>query len=97
MIFLYSASKKCSIQSYVDDIKQVVSIKMKDTVNAFADLRDDLHRIGQWCSNNRLLLNQSKTKLMVFGSRQMHSKLVNASITFIGRELVPNTPLKILG
>ena len=94
MIFLHSAPKKCSIQSYVDDTKQVVSFKMKDTVNAFADLRDDLHRIGQWCSNNLLLLNPSKTKLMVFGSRQMHSKLVTASITFKGGELVPNTSLK---
>ena len=64
----------------------VVSFKMKDTVNAFADLRDDLHRIGQWCSNNLLLLNPSKTKLMVFGSRQTHSKLVTPSPTFMGRE-----------
>ena len=88
------STKKCSIQSYVDDTKHVVSFKMKDTVNAFADLRDDLHRIGQWCSNNLLLLNPSKTKLMVFGSRQMHSKLVTASITFKGGELVPNTSLK---
>ena len=92
---LPSAPKKCSVQSYVDDTKLVVSFKMKDTVNAFNDLRNDLHRIGQWCSNNHLLLNPSKTKLMVFGSRQMHSKLDTPSLTFMGRELV--TSLKILG
>ena len=61
---------------------------MKDSSEAFADLRDDLHRIGQWCSRNLLLLNPSKTKLMVFGSRQMHSRLVPPSLTFMGRELV---------
>ena len=59
--------------AHVDDTKPVVSFKMKDIVNAFADLKDDLHRIGQWCFNNLLLLNPSKTKLMVFGSRQMRS------------------------
>ena len=63
--------------------------KMKDTVNAFANLRDDLHRIGQWCSNNLSLLNPSKIKLLVFGSRQIYSKLVTPSFTFMGRELVP--------
>ena len=70
---------------------------MKDTANAFADLRDDLLRIGQWCSNNLLLLNPSKTKLMVFGSRQMHSRLVTPSLTFMGRELVPEHTAKDLG
>ena len=90
-----SAPQKCSVQSYVDgDTKLAVSFRMKDTVNAFADLMGDLHRIGQWCSNNLLLLNLSKTKLMVFGSRQMHSRLVTPSLTFMGRELVPEHSAK---
>ena len=41
-------------------------------------------RIGQWCSNNLLLLNPSKTKLMIFSSRQIHSRLVTPRVTFIG-------------
>ena len=93
---LPSAPKKCSVQSYVDDTKLVVSFKMKDTVNAFAYLRDDLRRIGQWCSKNLLLLYPSKTKLMVSGSRQMHSKLVTRSPTFMGRVLVPEDTAKDL-
>ena len=76
-----SAPQKCSVQSYVDDTKLVVSFKMKDNVNAFADLGNDLHRIGQLCFNNLLLLNPSKTKVMVFGSGQMHSKLVTPNLT----------------
>ena len=78
------------------DTKLVVSFKMNDTVNAFAYLRDDLRRIGQWCSKNLLLLNPSKTKLMVSGSRQMHSKLVTSSLTFMGRVLVPEHTAKDL-
>ena len=34
---------------------------------------------------------------MVFGSRQMHSKLVTPSLTFLGRELVPEHTAKDLG
>ena len=91
------APQKCNVQSYVDDTKLVISFKMKDAVNAFADLSDDLHRIGQWCSNNLLLLNPSKTKLMVFGSRQMLSRMTTRSLTFMGRELVPEHTAKDLG
>ena len=72
MIF-FQHQRNAASWAHVDDTKPVVSFKMKDIVNAFADLKDDLHRIGQWCSNNLLLLNSSKTKLMVFGSRQMRS------------------------
>ena len=90
-----SAPQKCSVQSYVYDTKLVISFKMKDAVITFADLRDDLHAIGQCYSNNLLLFNPSKTKVMVFGSRQMHSRLVTPSLTF--RELVPEQTAKDLG
>ena len=90
-----SAPQKCSVQSYVYDTKLVISFKMKDAVIAFADLRDDSHAIGQWCSKNLFLFNPSKTKLMVFGSRQMHSRLVTPSLTF--REPVPEQTAKDLG
>ena len=69
---------------------------MKDTVNAFDDLSDDLHRIGQWCSNNLLLLNPGQAELMVF-DRQMHSRMITPSLTFMGREFVLEHTTKDLG
>ena len=51
-----SATQKCSVQSYVYDTNLVISFKKKDAVIAFADLRDHLHAIGQWCSNNLLIV-----------------------------------------
>ena len=63
----------------------------------YVDLRDDLHTIGQWCSNNLLLLNPNKTKLKVFGSRQMHSRLVTPRLTFMGGEIAPKHSAKDLG
>ena len=63
LIDLPSAPQKCSVQSYVDDARQVISFKMKHIVNPFADLRDYLHRIGRWCSNNLICWIQAKPKL----------------------------------
>ena len=65
---------KCSTQSYVDDTKLITSFELKANLDAIADLEDDLFKIGEWCSNNQLLLNPGKTKLMIFGSRQMRAK-----------------------
>ena len=36
---------------HVDETNLVISFKLKDDVNAFTDLTDDLHRICQWFSN----------------------------------------------
>ena len=54
-----------------------------DTVIYFSDfspveikraVQDDLDRIAQWMDTNRLILNQSKTKGMLFGTRQKLDK-----------------------
>jgi len=74
----------------------IIFFKMNKSLEAFADLRDDLHRIGQWCFDNLLLLNPSKTKLMVFGSRPMHSRLVTPRLTFMGNDPIPEHTAKDL-
>ena len=65
--------------------------------NAVIDLNDDLLLIRNWCFDNLLLLNPDKTKLMVFGSRQLTSKLPDFRITLLGKELVPVSSAKDLG
>ena len=50
-----------------------------------------------WCFNNYLLLNPDKTKLMVFGSRQMLPKLRDFKLSLLGKELVPVQAAKDLG
>ena len=46
---LPSAPQKSCFQSYVHDTKLIISFKMKDidSLEAFADLRHDFHRISQ--------------------------------------------------
>ena len=77
--------------------KLVISFQMKEKLDAFADLRNDSLCIGEWYSNNLLLLNPSKTKLMVFGSRQFRSKLDTSRLPFMGRDLVPENSTRDLG
>jgi len=89
--------QKCSTQSYVDDTKLITSFQLKDNLDAITDLRDDLFKIEEWCSNNLLLLNPGKTKLMIFGSRQMHAKLQFHSLPFMGKDIIPSDTAKDLG
>ena len=81
--------QKCSTQSYVDDTKLITSFELKANLDAIADLEDDLFKIGEWCSNNQLLLNPGKTKLMIFGSRQMRAKFQFRYLSFMGKDIVP--------
>ena len=94
---LSSIPQKCSTQSYVDDTKLITSFQLKDNLDAITDLKDDLFKIGEWCSNNLLLLNPSKTKLMIFGSRQMRAKLQFHSLPFMGKDIMPSDTAKDLG
>jgi len=60
-------------------------------------LKDDLFKIGEWFSNNLLLLNPGKTKLMIFGSRQTRAKLQFHSLPFMGKDIIPTDTAKDLG
>jgi len=60
-------------------------------------LKDDLFKIGEWCSNNLLLLNPGKTKLTIFGSKQMRAKLHFHFLPFMGKDIVPPDTAKDLG
>ena len=64
----------CSIGMYADDT--VIYFSDFSPVEIKRAVQDDLDRIAQWMDTNRLILNQSKTKGMLFGTRQ---KLDNAA------------------
>ena len=46
-------------------------------------MNEDLLQVRNRCLGNRLLLNPDKTKLIVFGSRQMASKLHEFHLSFV--------------
>ena len=94
---LPSATKTCSSESYVDDTKLLLSFHINDSNAALVDLNEDLIRIRNWCFDNLLLLNPGKTKLMVYGSRQMLARLPEFRLSLLSKELTPAATVKDLG
>ncbi|CAB4019955.1 Hypothetical predicted protein, partial [Paramuricea clavata] len=83
---------------YVDDNEQSLTFPIQQCASAIlTEMNKDLCRIRDWCFDNHLLLNASKTKLMVFGSRQMISKVPDFRLSLLGKELIPVQTAKDLG
>ena len=77
-----------------------------DTVMYFTNLctseiarvvQDDLNRVVQWMESSRLILNQSKTKSMLFGSWQNLAKSPNFCIQLYGKTLERVAKFSYLG
>ena len=86
---LPSVPENCSSQCYVDDTKLLVSFQLHDQHEAIAKMNEDLLSIRNWCFNNQLLLNPDKTKLVIFGSRQMTAKVTDFRLFLLGKEPLP--------
>ena len=70
---------------------------VRDYDLAMSFVNEDLVRIRNWCFQNLLLLNPGKTHLMVYGSRQLVSKLAeNFHISLLGKEVFPSETVKDL-
>ena len=89
--------RNCSTECYVDDTKIYMSFNVKDCDDAVAAVNEDLHNIRNWCFQNGLSLNPEKSKLIVYGSRQMLEKLPEFHISLLGKELVPADFVKDFG
>ena len=94
---LSTVPESCLSQSFVDDTKLYLSFQLKNKPQAVAEINQGLVLFRNWCLNNFLLLNAGKSKLMVFVSRQMLSKLQDFSVNLLGEALVPVESAKVLG
>ena len=74
-----------------------MSFRAQECEATMAAMNDDFINLCNWCFDNRLLLNLDKTKLIVYGSRQMISKLQDFRLTLLGKELSPVDSVKDLG
>ena len=66
---LPSVVKFSSVESYVDDTKVYLSFSSKDIDSCLTNITEDLRLIAACCCTNKLLINPSKTKLILFGMR----------------------------
>ena len=49
-------------------------------------MNKDLLSIQNWCFNNELLLNPDKTKLVIFGSRQMTANAIDFRLLLLEKD-----------
>ena len=82
------AVKGAKLQLYADDT--VIHVADKDPLVAVTKLQPSLDQFSKWCKGNKLTLNASKTKLMVFGTRSKVKKAKDLVVK------VDNTPLQIV-
>ncbi|CAB4039843.1 Hypothetical predicted protein, partial [Paramuricea clavata] len=94
---LSTAPQNCDPHCYVDDTGLLHSFKAQSKSFAIENINEDLTKVRNWCFSNCLLLNPEKTKLLVFGSRQMLSRLQDFSLTLLGKEINPIEMAKDLG
>ena len=65
-------TQSCDMDSYVDDSNVYLSFTIDQ---ATQNLEADLIRVAKWCSENQLLINPDKTKLLLIGNRQLMRNL----------------------
>ena len=87
--------QNCSINMYADDT--VMYFTNLCTSEIARVVQDDLNRVVQWMESSRLILNQSKTKSMLFGSLQNLAKSPNFCIQLYGKTLERVAKFSYLG
>lgn len=94
---LPSIPQCCKSKTCGDDNKLYITFPVQQCASIVDDINEDLTRIRNWCFDNRLLLNASKTKLMLFGSCQMIAKTPDFNLSLLGKDLVPTRVARDLG
>ena len=93
---LPSAVKSSWTDSYVDDTKIYYSFSAKNMNSCLVKLTEDLHLIAGWCCSHQLLINPSKTKLILQGRRQLLKKVLDIRVPFLDQEITPVSSVKDL-
>ena len=81
----------------MDDSKLFLSFPKREIDNGLEYLTEDLLRITPWCCLNHLLINPEKAKFCLFGSQQMLSQVSIPPLTFLGKTIHVEVPIKDLG
>ena len=72
---------------------------MDELDDAVAKPNYNVQSVLEWCCSNYLLINQGKTKVMLFGVSQLLTRLTYDDVTFtlMGKELQPSANANDLG
>ena len=64
--------------------------------SCLAKVTEDLHLIAGWCCSHQLLINPSKTKLILLETRQLVKKVSDIRVPFLDQEITPVSSVKDL-
>ena len=85
----------CKTVMYADDTSLLVS--SPDPISLQNSLNDNMCNIAKWFKANKLTLNLTKTKFMLFGSTNNLNKFCNISLLFDGVSIEKVDHFKYLG
>ena len=85
----------CKTALYADDTVLYTSSKNKEKIET--NLQKDMDGLEQWCHQNKLTINTSKTKMMIFGSKRCRDKVGDPYVTFEGKPIEKVTQYTYLG
>ena len=94
---LLSDREKCEAIGNVNDTKLLLALLQSDVSVAIHDLNSDLREIAKWCSLNSLLINPSKTKVLVVGVPQLTRNVSLPHVVLVGNNIKPSSVVKDLG
>jgi hypothetical protein len=85
------------VNMYADDTEFESIQKTIEECNAV--LQENISNVNNWCNNNKLIINEQKTKAMIVCSEQKHNRLDASSfqLTMNGKNLENVSHMKILG
>ena len=89
------AVKGANLQLYADDT--VIHVAGENSLSTATKLQPALNKFSEWCAENKLTLNVSKTKLVTFGMRNMVKKAKNSVIKINGAPLQIVPTYKYMG
>ena len=67
---------------YVDDTTISANVDYRSAPGALNQvLQADVGKVAQWTTDNKMVLNESKTKTMLVAGKRLHKKMSSTSLT----------------
>ena len=87
------------VDIYADDTSLSTSAVVSDLTVIQQRLQDDINKIADWISDNKMVLNASQTKSLLVTSRRLEKKApdMNFKLSFHDNEIEQITSHKLLG
>ena len=92
---LTSDMRKCfrfgNYHEYADDTNEYLNTTVENLNDSIQNINQDMKRVGEYCKNNILKLNEGKCEFMIMGSKHAMSKVKELNLDHI---IINDKPIK---